>query len=169
MSDIVAITQLVNLYGLAVDSQRWELFDRIFATDGDADYGSTSHWTNREQFKSEFAAFHEPFDSTQHTMSTHVIDVDGDQARSFCNGGWRLIRKAVDGNPLWEGTGWYDDALLRTPDGWRITRRVCRITWWTGNPSVNETIPGVKFDLATTVLRGEADAGRVGILTAVLD
>jgi len=28
-SDVVAITQLVNLYGLAVDSQRWELFDRI--------------------------------------------------------------------------------------------------------------------------------------------
>lgn len=169
MSDIVAITQLVNLYGLAVDSQRWELFDRIFATDVDADYGSTSHWTDREQFKSEFAAFHAPFDSTQHTMSTHVIDVDGDRARSFCNGGWRLIRKAVDPNPLWDGSGWYDDALLRTPDGWRITRRVCRITWWTGNPSVNETIPGGQFDLATTVLRREADAGRVGILTAVLD
>ena len=169
MSDIVAITQLVNLYGLAVDSQRWELFDRIFTTDVNADYGSTSQWTDREQFKSEFAAFHAPFDSTQHTMSTHVIDVDGDRARSFCNGGWRLIRKAVDPNPLWDGSGWYDDALLRTPDGWRITRRVCRITWWTGNPSVNETIPGVQFDLATTVLRREADAGRVGILTAVLD
>ncbi|GBG37679.1 hypothetical protein NJB14197_25090 [Mycobacterium montefiorense] len=36
-SDIVAITQLVNLYGLAVDSQRWDLFDRIFAEEVDAD------------------------------------------------------------------------------------------------------------------------------------
>ena len=117
----------------------------VLATDVDADYGSTSHWTDREQFKSEFAAFHAPFDSTQHTMSPHVIDVDGDRARSFCNGGWRLIRKAVDRSPLWDGSGWYDDALLRTPDGWRITRRVCRITWWTGNPSVNETIPGGQF------------------------
>ncbi len=44
-SDIAAITQLVNLYGLAVDSQRWELFDRIFTADIDADYGPTSHWT----------------------------------------------------------------------------------------------------------------------------
>jgi hypothetical protein len=61
---------------------------------------------------------------------------------------------------------WYDTALVRTPGGWRIARRECRITWWTGNPRVNETIPGVKFDLATTVLRGEADAGRVGILAA---
>ena len=165
-SDVVAITQLVNLYGLAVDSQRWELFDRIFTTDVDADYGATSHWTSREQFKSDFAAFHAPFDSTQHTMSTHVVHVDGDRAFSFCNGGWRLVRKAAGGDPLWDGTGWYDDALVRTPGGWRITLRVCRITSWTGNPRVNETIPGVKFDLATSVLRREADAGHVGILAA---
>jgi hypothetical protein len=90
--DVVAITQLVNLYGLAVDSQRWELFDRVFATDVDADYGATSHWTDREQFKDDFAAFHAPFDSTQHTMSTHVVHVDGDRALSFGNGGWRLLR-----------------------------------------------------------------------------
>jgi len=70
--------------------------------------------------------------------------------------------------PLWDGTGWYDDTLLRTPAGWRIIRRVCRITWWTGNPLVNETIAGVKFELGTTVLRREADAGRVGVLGAML-
>jgi hypothetical protein len=79
-SDVVAITQLVNLYGLAVDNQRWELFDRIFTTDVDADYGTTSHWTDREQFKADFTAFHAPFDSTQHTMSTHVVHVDGGRA-----------------------------------------------------------------------------------------
>ncbi len=79
-SDVVAIMQLLNLYGLAVDSQRWELFDRIFATDVDADYGATSHWTDREQLEADFAAFHAPFDSTQHTMSTHVVHVDGDWA-----------------------------------------------------------------------------------------
>ncbi|OBA58389.1 hypothetical protein A5647_21195 [Mycobacterium sp. 1100029.7] len=167
-SDVMAITSLVNLYGLAVDSQRWELFDRIFAADVDADYGPTSRWTGRAQFKSEFAAFHDPFDSTQHSMTTHVVCVDGDRAHSFCNGGWRLLRNAVDGNPLWDGTGWYDDTWARTSEGWRITHRVCRITWWSGNSAVNETIPGVTFDLATTVLRHEADAGRVGILTAML-
>ena len=166
-SDVVAITALVNLYGLAVDSQRWRLFDSIFTTDVHADYGASSQWTDLETFKSDFAAFHDPFDSTQHTMSTHVVAVDGDRAHSFCNGGWRLVRKAADGNPLWDGTGWYDDTLLRTPGGWRIARRVCRITWWTGNPFVNETIPGVKFELRTTALRREADAGRVGVLGAL--
>ena len=96
-----------------------------------------------------------------------MVHVDGHRAYSFCNGGWRLVRKAADGNPLWDGTGWYDDTLTRTPVGWRITRRVCRITWWTGNPLVNETIPEVRFELATTVLRREADAGRIGVLATV--
>jgi hypothetical protein len=167
-ADVLAITQLVNLYGLAVDSQRWDLFDRIFTTDVDADFSASAHWTGLAEFTSDFADFHAPFDTTQHTMSTHVVHVAGDRAHSFCNGGWRLIRRAAAGDPLWDGTGWYDDALVRTPDGWRISHRVCRITWWTGNPSVNETIAGVRFELSTTVLRREADAGRVGILSAVL-
>jgi hypothetical protein len=168
-NDVVAIIQLLNLYGLAVDSQRWELFDRIFAIDVDADFGPTSHWTDREQFKADFAAFHAPFDSTQHTMSTHVIHIDGDHAHSFCNGGWRLIRTAAEGDPLWDGSGWYDDELVRTPDGWRISRRVCRITWWTGNAAVNAPTSGVGFDVTTSVLRRESAANRVGILTAITD
>ncbi|MEV0360649.1 nuclear transport factor 2 family protein [Nocardia sp. NPDC050697] len=162
--DVVAITQLINLYGLAVDTQRWELFEGIFTTDVDADYGEASHWTDLAQFTSDFAAFHDPFDSTQHTMSTHVVRVDGDRARSFCNGTWRLIRKAVDGSPLWDGSGWYDDRWVRTAEGWRLRHRICRITWWTGDPFVQKTIPGVEFVLTTTVLRREAEAGRVGVL-----
>jgi SnoaL-like domain len=41
--DVLAIMSTINLYGLAVDTQRWELFDRIFSDDVDADFG-TSHW-----------------------------------------------------------------------------------------------------------------------------
>jgi SnoaL-like domain len=98
-SGVVAITQLMNLYGLAVDSQRWKLFDRIFTADVDADYGATSHWADREQLKAD------------------AVHVDGDRAYSFCNGGWRLVRGAADGDPRWDGTGWYDDTLMRTPSG----------------------------------------------------
>ena len=94
-------------------------------------------------------------------MSTHVVDVEGLAAHSFCNGAWRLVRKAADGSPLWDGTGWYDDTLVHTRGGWRICGRICRITGWTGSPSVNEGIPGVKFDLAASVLQREADAGRI--------
>ena len=41
------------------------------------------------------------------------------------------------------------------------------MTYWNGNPLVNETIPGVRFDLKSTVLRREGEAGRVGFLEAL--
>lgn len=165
--DVVEITQLVNLYGFAVDTQRWDLFDRIFTADVDADFSETAHWRDLASFKSDFAAFHDPFDTTQHVMSNHLVEVDGDGAKAFTYGSWRLVRKAVDGSPLWDGTGWYDDDLVRAASGWRIRKRTCRIVWWTGDPFVNETIPGVKFELKTTVLRRDAAAGNVGFFNAI--
>jgi len=167
MSDKEAIRELVNLYGLAVDSQRWDLFDRIFADDIDADYSETAHWRDLASYKRDFAAFHDPFDSTQHCMMNHLVNVEGDAAQALTYGTWRLVRKAVDGMPLWDGSGWYDDELVRTNDGWRIRTRICRIVWWVGNPQVNETIPGVKFELDTSVLRREGEAGRVRYLNAI--
>jgi hypothetical protein len=167
MSDKELIRELVNLYGLAVDSQRWDLFDRIFTEDVDADYSDSAHWRDLARFKRDFAAFHDPFDSTQHCMMNHLVNVQGDTAQALTYGTWRLVRKAVDGMPLWDGSGWYDDELVRTDGGWRIKHRICRIVWWVGNPQVNETIPGVKFELDTSVLRREGEAGRVRYLNAI--
>lgn len=165
--DRASIIQIINLYGFAVDSQRWDLFDRIFTMGVEADFSAAAHWTDLATFKRDFAAFHDPFDSTQHVMANHLVEVEGDVAHAFTYGSWKLIRKAVDGSPLWDGVGWYDDALVRTGDGWRIRHRVCRVVSWTGNPFVNETIPGVKFELSSTVLRREGEAGRIGFLNAI--
>jgi hypothetical protein len=165
--DIVSIINLINLYGLAVDTQRWDLFDRVFTQDVDADFGESSHWRDLASFKADFAVFHDPFDSTQHIMMNHLVDVGGGIAHAFTYGSWHLLRKGVEGRSWWEGTGWYDDELVCRDGRWLIKRRTCRIVWWDGNPLVQETIPGVKFKLQSTVLRREANAGRVGYLNAV--
>lgn len=163
-ADIGAIINVLNLYGLAMDSQRWDLFDRIYTQDADVDFGGASHWTDLAKFKGDFEAFHTPFDATQHVMSGHVVDVNGDAAKAFTYGYWRLVRRGLDGGDFWEGSGWYDDALVRTKDGWRIKTRVCRVTWWAGNPLVQEVFPGVKFEMTTTSPRAEERAGRLGLL-----
>ncbi|MBW8784402.1 MAG: nuclear transport factor 2 family protein [Novosphingobium sp.] len=140
------IVRLVNRYDFAVDTRRWELFDRIFTTDVEADFSAAAHRRDRPQFKTDFAAFHDPFDSTQHIMANHLVSVDGDVAQAFTYGSCRLVRTGL---------------------GWRIRKRVCRVVWFTGNPFVNETIAGVKFELDCQVLRREGDAGRVGYLQAL--
>ena len=167
MSDHHEIVQLINLYGLAMDTRRWDLFDRIFTEHVDADYGPTSHWHDRESFKRDFGAFHEVFDATQHVMTNHLVTTDRDTASAHTYGQWRLVRHAAGDPPVWDGSGWYDDTLVRTHGGWRISRRVCRVIWFTGNEKVKETIPGVTFEDERTTLRGEADSGRLSYLRAI--
>jgi len=165
--DVQSIIGIINLYGFAVDTQRWDLFDRIFTADVEADFSKSAHWHDLQQFKSDFAVFHDPFDSTQHAMSSHLVNVSGDSAQAFSYGTWRLIRKGIEGGDFWEGTGWYDDILVRTAAGWRIKHRVCRVVWWGGNPIVQEAIPGVKFELHSVALRREGADGRVNYLKAI--
>lgn len=168
MSDRDEIVEKINLYALAVDSQRWDLFDRIFTEECDADFGTSSHWTDREQFKADFAAFHAPFDATQHMMMNHQVNViDRLHAHSLTYGSWRLVRKAAGEDPLWDGTGWYDDQWVMTNGGWRIAKRVCRVIWFTGNEKVKETIPGVTFEDERISLREESEAGRLSFLNSV--
>ena len=167
MTDHEAIISKLNLYGLGVDSQRWDLFDQVFTEYVDADFGGSAHWKNLAQFKADFAAFHAPFDATQHVMTNHNVRVMGDRAHSLTYGSWRLIRHGTEGGPLWDGTGWYDDEWARLHSGWHIRKRVCRVVWSIGNDRVKETIPGVSFDTVYDSLKGEAQAGHLSFLNAI--
>ncbi len=167
MSDREEIIQLINLYGLAMDTQRWDLFDRIFTADVDADYGATSHWTDRTSFKRDFGSFHELFDATQHVMTNHLVTVDGDQAHSHTYGMWRLIRHAAGDPPVWDGTGAYDDTWVRGADGWRIIKRTCRVVFWTGNSRVQTPMEEIEFQLDLVSLKTEAREGRLDYLKAI--
>jgi hypothetical protein len=167
MSDREDIIQLINLYGLAMDTQRWDLFDRIFTEDCDADYGATSHWTSRAQFKADFGSFHELFDATQHVMTNHLVTVEGDRASAHTYGSWRLLRHAAGDPPVWDGTGYYDDQLVRTAAGWRIAKRVCRVVYWTGNPRVQTPMEEIAFQLDLVSPRREGGEGRLNYLKAI--
>ena len=172
MSDRDEIVGKINLYALGVDAQRWDLFDRVFTSHCDVDFGSAARWDNLVQFKQDFAAFHAPFDATQHMMANHqVVLIDSDHAHSLTYGSWRLVRHAAadqgTGGALWDGTGWYDDQWIRTHSGWLIARRVCRVIWWTGNDAVRLTLPGVTFDDPLCNLREEGAARRVAFLNAI--
>ena len=65
-----AIKSQMYLYGFAVDSLRWDLFDQIFVEkDLFVRHGDREPWTDLNTFKQDFANFHRVFDSTQHSIS----------------------------------------------------------------------------------------------------
>jgi hypothetical protein len=166
--DKVEILEILNLYGFALDARQWDLFDRVFTKDVHAVFGPAgAGWDGLEVFKASFAEFHDRLDSHQHTMMGQIIEVDGDVAHAFSYGNWLLVREAAEGGPTWTGTGWYDDVIVRTEEGWRIKTRVCRLQGWTGNPLVPEPHAEHNPDMNVKVLHKFAAAGDIEFLIAI--
>ncbi len=51
--------------------------------------------------------------------------------------------------------------------GWRISRRVCGVVYWTGNPRVQTPMEEIEFQLDLVSMREEARAGRLNFLKAI--
>lgn len=166
-ADIAAITNVINLYPIAVDTQSWALFDQVFTDDIYCDFGPPAVWNDRASLKQAFDMIHAPFAATQHATRGHHVAVDGDRATCLSYVLGRFIREVAEGGNMFESAGWYDDALVRTPAGWRISRRVCRMLWWGGNPKVLQTSPDVPVEPVLDALVAEARAGRLGHLAAL--
>jgi SnoaL-like domain len=164
--DIVQIISVVNLYPLAVDTRRWDLFDQVFTPDAQADFGGGARWMDLASLKRDFALVHEPFSATQHVTTNHQVAGDEREARCISYVQGRFIREVPGGN-MFESHGWYDDALIRTADGWRIRSRTCKAVWAGGNPKVLQTMDGVTGEQQFDSLSREAAAGRLGFLQAL--
>lgn len=167
-NDKAAIVEILNLYAFALDARQWDLFDRVFTPDVIAEFGPAgTAWTDLEDFVNGFASFHATLDSHQHTMMGHLVQVDGDTAHAFSYGNWLLIREDAPGGSTWSGTGWYDDTLVRTADGWRISHRVCKLQAWSGNPLVPEPNGTQNPDMNLNRLHGFAESGALAFLAAI--
>jgi hypothetical protein len=166
--DIAEIVNVVNLYPVAVDTQQWALFDRVFTDDIAADFGGAAVWNDLRSFKAAFEAIHLPFESTQHVTTNHQVALNGSKASCLSYVHGRFIRTVPSGGNMFESTGWYDDSLVKVSGGWRIQKRVCRMQWWGGNPAVLETVPGVKVEQVVHSLRSEAGARNIAHVTNLL-
>jgi hypothetical protein len=166
--DVCEIINGLNLYAFAVDTLQWDLFDKVFTPDVQADYLGHG-WTDLESWKHDFDVQHRALETSQHTVTNHQVVVDGDRATATSYAHARLIRTVPEGGDnFWECGAWYDDVLVRTPAGWRISKRVCRVNWWTGNPRVSAPRPGGSFSgREPTLMRDVAEAGELRYLDAV--
>lgn len=162
--DLSQIINVVNLYAVALDSHRYDLFEHVFTPDVRIDFGGGAAWTGRDQLVQGFKAIHAVFSATQHITSGHASVIEGDTARCLSYVHARFLRDIPDG--LFDSTGWYDDQLVRTGDGWRIKDRVSRMVSATGNHRVMQAMPDVDTNFNLMSLYVESAAGRVRFLGA---
>ncbi|MFD8494091.1 nuclear transport factor 2 family protein [Amycolatopsis sp. NPDC059657] len=73
------------------------------------------------------------FERTQHVGSNYVIDFDGDdKARVRGNAIMTHIHK--DRPEAFTVGGVFDNDLVRTPEGWRVSKTAMRVIWTSGEP-----------------------------------
>ena len=79
-----------------------------------------------------------PLDASQHIVSNQQVTIDGDTATCRCYLHAQHTLRGTEGGDNFVIAGRYDDELIRTDDGWRITFRKLSRDWVEGNPGIRQ-------------------------------
>ena len=123
ISDRVEIQQLLVDYATAIDQRRFDDLDRIFTPDAYIDYRAMGGIDgNYPRVKAWLSEVLPNFPAYYHLVGNFDIRLAGDAAigRTMC---FNPMKLSGEGQILFCAL-WYEDEFVRTPDGWRMTRRV---------------------------------------------
>jgi hypothetical protein len=124
ISDRLEIQQLLVAYSTAIDQRRFDDLDRVFTPDAYIDYtamgGIEGAYPDVKAWLKEVLP---NFPAYMHMLGNFDIRLDGDTAtsRTLC---FNPMVMGGEGNQVYFCGLWYDDEFVRTPDGWRMSRRV---------------------------------------------
>ncbi len=123
ISDRLEIQQLLVDYSSAIDQRRFDDLDAVFTADAYIDYRAMGGIDGRfPEVKAWLAEVLPGFANYAHMLGLPSIQLAGESAtaRTFC------FNPMVFGgeHPTTMLLGlWYDDEFVRTPAGWRMSRR----------------------------------------------
>ncbi len=124
MSDRFEIQQLLIDYSTAIDRRRFDDLDRVFTEDAYIDYRAMGGIDGRyPEVKAWLAQVLPNFPAYAHMLGNFDARVDGDTAwsRTICFN--PMVLGGDQKQILFCGL-WYQDEFVRTPAGWRMSRRV---------------------------------------------
>lgn len=125
ISDRFEIQQLLIDYSAAIDSRRFDDLDRVFTADAYIDYRAMGGIDGRFPDVKAWLADTLPkiFRTHAHMLGNFDVRISGDTAssRTFC---FNPMVFEGDTNQVMFCGLWYVDEFARTPEGWRMTRRV---------------------------------------------
>ena len=124
LSDRFEIQDLLVAYCDAIDRRQWDALDDIFTPDAIIDYTEAGGAKGTlETIKPYLERGLQPFAAMQHMLGLPLIKIEGDQATARTTVYNPMVLEK-DGHPHVFFVGlWYRDELVRTDQGWRISKR----------------------------------------------
>ncbi len=118
-----AVSDVLIRYATGIDSKDWGLLATCFTADVEANYGDDiGVWNDVDGIVEWMRVVHEACGHTLHRITNIAITPAGPgrvTARAYVD----AIVLGPDNASGAHATGFYDDELIETPDGWRISRR----------------------------------------------
>jgi hypothetical protein len=128
ISDRLEIQQLLVDYSTAIDRRRFDDLDKVFVEDAYIDYRALGGIDGQyPAVKAWLKEVLPTFPVYAHMLGNFSVQVNGDAASSrvICFNPMVLPGDADSKKDQVLFCGlWYDDEFIRTPQGWRMTRRV---------------------------------------------
>lgn len=131
ISDRLEIHDVLVRYCHIVDQQRWADLPEIFTDDASVDYsafgGPKSAANELSQY---FAQALAGVRTTQHTISTSMIDLSGRQATARTAAQVMMVTDNGEASDHVFFVGlWYQDALSKVADKWKLRERTQEYAW----------------------------------------
>ena len=128
VADRLAMSDVLIRYATAQDSRDWELLASCFTDDARLDY-DTSGLFDRDDFVAHCRVGLARMKATQHCVTNHVIEVDGDHARSTS---YVIAQHVRNDDVTFTLGGTYHDDFVRSGTEWRIASRRSVTSWQAG-------------------------------------
>jgi ketosteroid isomerase-like protein len=135
-ADRMAITDVCTRYAFALDNQDWDQLRSCFLPDVTSVYHGVGALQGYDPIEELCRSALTPLDASQHLLGNHLVEVDGDEARSTCYFQAEHVRENAAGGTHLTIAGRYEDRLVRADDGWKIAHRHQTVLWMDGNIGV---------------------------------
>lgn len=131
------VIDVLTRYATALDTRDWALLATCFTVDAVADYrGFGGRRDGYAAIEGGVRSALDGLDSSQHIITNHVVEIDGDRARATSYLHAQHYRKGTDGGDTFTVGATYRDVLVHGQEGWRIAERRLDPSWIAGNRGV---------------------------------
>lgn len=148
IEDRIEIIDLAISYAVSIDRGDWAAFASTMTDPVHIDFseaGLPAADFQRDRFVGFASGALDGWTARQHLSPNHqVVFDDADPDRAVCHSYMyaQHYKKDAPGGDFYLMRGSYDNTVVRTADGWKITGITQHISWLEGNPhALEESVP----------------------------